>query len=284
METREFGKTGHKSTVGIFGGFALGSLNQEQADQTMETIISAGINHIDIAPSYGDAEARLAPWMIRERERFFLGCKTMERTSRGAENELHTSLSKLNVDSFDLYQIHAITNREELDQATKKGGALEAMIAAKQSGIIKNIGITGHGMDSPDLFIDALSRFDFDSILFPVNFILYANPRYKEKAQELIELCHQKNVGIMTIKAIAKKLWGDQKKTYNTWYTPFSEMGEIQQAVNFALSQNITGICTAGDATLLPLILEACENYTPMSIIQQATLIRSAAHFESIFS
>ncbi len=284
MEKHRFGRTGHMSTVAIFGAAAFGQATQAEADVAMEQVIAAGVNHIDVAPSYGLAEERLGPWLARERDRFFLGCKTMERTKADAATELRRSLERLRVDAFDLYQIHAVTSMEELDQATGPGGVLEAILDARAEGLTRFIGITGHGVDAPAVFLEALRRFDFDSALFPINFVLYANPIYRRSVEELLRQCHARDVGVMVIKAIAKGPWGDRPKIYNTWYEPFGDASHIRQAVNFALSQDVTGLCTAGDLTLLPLFLRACEQFTPMSAAQQKSLIASADEYEPLFA
>jgi len=284
MQTRRFGRTDHLSTIAIFGAAAFWEIDQPRADQTMELVLEHGINHIDVAPSYGQAEQRVGPWLARGRERFFLGCKTTERTKDGAAAELHRSLEKLQTDHFDLYQIHAITTMEELDMVTRSGGALDAIRTAREAGLTRFIGITGHGVDSPAIFLEALRRFDFDSILFPLNFIQYANPVYRQNAEELVRQCRAKDVGTMIIKSISRGPWGDKPKTHNTWYQPFEDDGQIQQAVNFVLSRDVTGICTAGDTTILPLVLEACEHFTPMDKQAQEELIASAGQFEPLFT
>jgi aryl-alcohol dehydrogenase-like predicted oxidoreductase len=284
METRRFGRTGHYSSIAIFGAFAVSQATQAEADGIMEKVITAGVNHIDVAPSYGHAELRLGPWMARERERFFLGCKTMERTKEGAAAEMQRSLERLQVDFFDLYQLHVITSIEELDQVTGPNGALEALIAARDAGLTRYIGITGHGVDVPGVFLEALSRFDFDSILFPVNFIQYADPAYRRSAEELLKVCRQKDIGTMAIKSIAKRPWGDLPQTHITWYQPFVELEHIQAGVNFALTQDITGICTSGDPEVLPMVLRACENFTPLTKSEQENLISQAHQYEPLFS
>ena len=283
MEKRCLGRTEHMSTGAIFGTAAFWEVTQAEADEAMEQVIAAGVNHIDVAPSYGLAEERLGPWLARERDRFFLGCKTMERSKEDAAAELRRSLGRLRVDAFDLYQIHAVTSIGELDQATGPGGALEAILDAREEGLTRFIGITGHGVDSPAVFLEALRRFDFDSVLFPLNFVQYANPVYRRNAEELLRQCHDRDVGVMIIKAIARRPWGDRPKRYNTWYEPFDDASHIQQAVNFALSQDVTGLCTVGDVTLLPLFLEACEHFTPLSAAQQEALVATADLYETIF-
>lgn len=284
MEKRQFGRTGHQSTVAIFGAAAFWDVTQEQADKVMQMVIDAGINHIDVAPSYGKAEERIGPWMPSERQRFFLGCKTTERTRDGAAAEMRRSLERLKVESFDLYQIHAVTTMEELDAVTKTGGALEAMIKARDEGLTRYIGITGHGVDAPALYLEALRRFDFDSVLFPLNFIQYANPVYRQNAEELLRVCAERNVGTMIIKSITRSPWGDRPHTHNTWYEPFTDREMIQQAVNFALSQNVTGLCTLGDISVLPTQLEACQNFTPMDTADQEALIARAPEFAPLFT
>ena len=284
METRRFGRTGHMSTIAVFGAAAFWEVDQAEADKAMEEVIKAGVNHIDVAPSYGKAEERLGPWLARERDRFFVGCKTMERTKAGAEGELRQSLESLKIDHFDLYQIHAITSLEELDEVTRSGGALEALIGARDAGLIDYIGITGHGVDVPAIFLEALDRYDFDSVLFPINFVQYANLTYRENTEELLRQCRAKDVGTMVIKSIAKGPWGEQTKTHDTWYQPFSDAGQIQQAVDFALSQDVTGLCTAGDTKVLPLVLQACENFTALTKGEQDTLIDTVAEFEPLFT
>lgn len=284
METRRFGRTGHMSTVAIFGAAAFWQVSQAEADAVMEQVIAAGVNHIDVAPSYGQAEERLGPWLARERDRFFLGCKTMERTKAGAMAELHRSLARLQVESFDLYQIHAITSMAELDEATRAGGALDAMVEARNAGLTRFIGITGHGFDSPAVFLEALRRFDFDSVLFPLNFVQYANPTFRQNAEELLRQCRTRDVGTMIIKAVTKGPWGERPKTHTTWYEPFTDLEHIQQAVNFALSQDVTGLCTAGDRQVLPLMLQACQNFTPLTPAEQAELISTAAAYEPLFA
>jgi len=284
MRTRAFGRTGHDSTIAIFGAAAFWEISQANADKVMEQVIEAKINHIDVAPSYGQAEERIGPWMPRERERFFLGCKTMERSKDGAWNEMQRSLKRLQVKSFDLYQFHAVNTFEDLDKITMNGGALEAVLDAQKAGLTKFIGITGHGADAPAIYLEALRRFDFDSVLFPLNFVQMANPAYRKNAEELIAVCREKQVGTMVIKTITKGPWQNEKHTATTWYEPFEKMDEIQRAVDFALSYDVTGLCTAGDTRILPLILKACQGFTPMDEAMRETMIESGKSFEPLFS
>ncbi|HEX5836290.1 MAG TPA: aldo/keto reductase [Anaerolineales bacterium] len=283
MLKRRFGRSGHMSTIAIFGGAAFYEISQADADRVMEQVIEAGINHIDIAPSYGQAEERVGPWMKRERGRFFLGCKTMERTKEGAWNELRQSLKRLQTDTFDLYQCHAITTLQELDSVTMAGGALEAFEEARREGLVKHLGITGHGVNAPEIYLEALQRFDFDSVLFPLNFVQMGNPDYRRHAKELISVCRAKDVGTMVIKAVTKAPWGDREHTATTWYEPFDQMDEIQRAVNFALSYEITGLCTVGDVRILPMFLQACENFVELNHEQMEELIELGRQYEPLF-
>ncbi len=284
MQTRRFGRTGHMSTLAIFGAAAFWEIDQRQAEAVLESVLDRGVNHIDVAPSYGQAEERIGPWLGSHREQFFLGCKTMERTRQGAAAELRRSLRKLHTDHFDLYQIHAVTTMEELDAVTGPGGALEAIQDARREGLTRFIGITGHGMNSPAVFLEALKRFDFDSVLFPVNFIQFADPIYQRSAVELMRQCSQKDVGVMAIKSVSRGPWNDQPHTHTTWYRPFDDRDHIQLAVNFVLSQAVSGICTAGDTKVLPLVLEACEKFRPLTDQEQLDLIAKAPDYEPLFT
>ena len=283
MEKRRFGRTNHMSTVAIFGGAALWDTTQARADAAMEQVIAAGVNHIDVAPSYGKAEELLGPWIPRIRQDFFLGCKTLERTKQGAWDELQRSLEKLRTDHFDLYQIHAITSIQQLDEALR-GGVLDAMLQAREQGLTKFLGITGHGNDSPAVFLEALRRFDFDTILVPINYVQYADTRYRAGMQELLQECRQRDVGTMIIKAVGKGVWRDQPRTHTSWYVPFDNATDTQAAVNFALSQDVTGLCSPGDLSVLPMFLDACANYQPLSLDEQEALIATAGQYESVFA
>jgi predicted aldo/keto reductase-like oxidoreductase len=284
MEKRRFGRTEHQSTVAIFGTAAFYEISQSRVDEVMEYVLSTEINHIDVAPGYGQAEERLGPCLAKERDRFFIGCKTQERIKNMAAKELRQSLETLQVERFDLFQLHAVTSMDDLDQVTAKGGALEAILEAKEEGLVQYIGITGHGLDVPKVFLEALNRFDFDTVLFPINFILYADQDYRESANALLAECANRDVGTMIIKSIARGPWGERNKTHTTWYRPFSDAEWIQKSINFALSQPITGICTAADVTLLPLVIDACEKYSPLNANGQEELIARADEFEQLFT
>lgn len=283
MQKRKFGKTGHMSTVAIYGTAAIGKSSQAEADQAMEDTLAHGVNHIDVAPSYGDAELRLAPWMKTHRDQFFLGCKTTERSRDGAWAEMERSFERMGTDHFDLYQLHAVTTMEKLDMVFARGGAMEAFLQARDEGLTDFIGITGHGTEIPKVLLEALRRFDFDTVLFPLNPILLGIPDYRDPVLELLEVCVEKDVGVMIIKYMTKGPWGDKPRTHAPWYEPFTSQEDIQKAVNFALSHPVTGLCSVSDTTLLPLMLDACENFEEMSEPVRSDLIAEWADLEPIF-
>jgi predicted aldo/keto reductase-like oxidoreductase len=208
----------------------------------------------------------------------------MERTREGAWGEMQKSFNLLQTDTFDLYQLHAVNSVEELDACSMAGGALEALLEARDQGLIRYIGITGHGINAPAIYIEALKRFDFDSVLFPLNFVQMSIPEFRKSAEALIAECKAKDVGTMAIKTTTKGPWGEKQKTATTWYEPFNQMEEIQLAVNFALSYEVTGLCTAGDTKVLPMVLKACQDYSPLSQLEREAMIQSGQQFEPLFT
>ena len=284
MQTRRFGRTNHQSSIIIFGAAALGKVTQDEADRAMELSLAHGINHIDIAPSYGEAELRVGPWMKTHRADFFLGCKTTERTKQGAWDELRRSLDRLQTDHFDLYQMHSLKSAEDVDAALGPGGAIEAFVDARAQGLTKYLGITGHGLHIAATHAHALGKFDFDSVLFPVNPVLWANDVYRRDVERLLALVRGRDLGAMAIKAWTKGPWGERPRAYATWYEPFDDAPSQAEVMRFALSHSgVTGLCTAGDTRLLPNILEAAEGFTPLSDLEQAELVRRSAQFEPLF-
>jgi predicted aldo/keto reductase-like oxidoreductase len=284
MDKRRLGRTEHLSTVVTFGAAALWQVSQAEADKAVELALAHGVNHIDVAPSYGEAELRLGPWLAKHRHDFFLGCKTMERGREGARAELHRSLERLQVDSFDLYQLHAVGDMAELDKALAPGGAIEAIVEAREQGLVHFIGITGHGHQAPAVHAEALRRFPFDTVLLPLNFVLWANKDYRRDFQALLKLAAEKDVGIMVIKALAKRPWGEREHAYHTWYEPFDDQPSIDRCVRFVLSHNITTLISSGDVRLIPMILQAAEHYRPLSAAEQAELVSTAGAFATIFA
>ena len=214
---KAFGRTGHESTRVLFGGAALYSVTQDEADATLEVLLEHGVNHIDAAAIYGEAERRIGPWMKLHRDRFFLATKAEERTRRGARESLHRSLELLQTDHVDLFQMHNLSTQEEWEVALGPGGALEAFVEAREQGLVRFIGVTGHGTHIARLHINALGRFDFDSVLLPYNYTMMQNPGYAADFVELLRLCNERNVAVQTIKSITRAPWGDHAHTRSTW-------------------------------------------------------------------
>ncbi len=271
------------STVVAFGAAGIGRVDQDVADGAIQSALDHGVNHFDVAPRYGDAEVRLKPWMPRIRDRIFLGCKTGQRTRDAAKAELHRSLERLGTDRFDLYQLHAVGKLSELDECTAEGGALEALLEARQEGLVRWLGITGHTHDAPATHLEALRRFEFDTVMFPLNFVLWSIPEYRRGAQALLEACRRRDVGVHIIKTVAKDPWGDRPKTHTTWYEPFTEQPIIDRAVAFVLSQPVTTLCSVGDVTVLPMFLAAAERYRRLDPEAQAALVETAGRYHSPF-
>jgi predicted aldo/keto reductase-like oxidoreductase len=284
MLTRRFGRTGHMSSIIIFGAFAVGMLDQKEADAVMELVLDHGVNHIDVAPSYADAELRLGPWLEAHRDRFFLGCKTQLRGRQEAREELHRSLERLRVDSFDLFQLHAVTTMEELEACFAPGGSLEAIVQARDEGLTRYLGITSHGLQAPAVELEALNRFDFDSLLFTLNFKMRADENYRSDVSKLLQVAKERDIGTMVIKTWARGPWGEQDPCYHTWYEPFDDEEMIERSLRFNLSQPVTGLISAGDARLLPKILNAAEHFQPMDDAEQAALLATASEYEPLFT
>jgi aryl-alcohol dehydrogenase-like predicted oxidoreductase len=271
------------STVVTFGAASIGRVVQEVADRAVQAALDHGVNHVDVAPRYGDAELRLQPWMARVRDRVFLGCKTGERTRDGARADLGRSLERLGVERFDLYQLHAVGKMDELDACTAPGGALETLVEARREGLTRWLGITGHTHDAPRTHLEALRRFDFDTVMFPLNFVLWADPRYREDATALLEECQRRDVGVHIIKTVAKDPWGERERIHTTWYEPFTDQATIDRAVAFVLSQSVTTLCSVGDVTVLPRVLDAAERFRPLTGEAQDALVATAGAYHSPF-
>ena len=283
MEKRRLGRTGHMSTVVTFGSAGIGRVEQDVADRAVQAALDHGVNHFDVAPSYGEAELRLKPWMPKIRNQIFLGCKTTERTKEGAKAELHRSLERLGVDRLDLYQLHSVGKRDILDECTAPGGALEALIEARDEGLVRWLGITGHTHDAPSTHHEALRRFDFDTVMFPLNFVLWTIPEFRRDATALLDECTSRDVGVHILKSVAKDPWGDRPKTHTTWYEPFTDQETIDRAVQFVLSQSVTTLCSAGDVTVLPMVLEAAERFGPIETAVEEALLATAGQYHSPF-
>ena len=284
MHTRRLGRTGHQSSLVIIGTAGLGKVAQEEADAAMDFMLAHGVNHIDIAPSYGDAELRVGPWMPRIRKDVFLGSKTTKRTKQEAWDEMQNTLKRLQVKNVDLYQFHGVTTFTELEAIFAPGGALEAFVEARKQGLTKYLGITGHGLDAPRIQIEALKRFDLDTVMFPLNFVLWANPVYRADVEELLAICAKRDLGVQCIKSICKAPWGERERRWRPWYEPFEDLHMIKAALRFTLSQAITGIPCAGDNRLWPAIVDVAERFTPMSAKEQQDLLATAANFTPLWA
>ncbi len=261
IATQPFGRSGHMSTRTIFGAAALGNVSQEEADRTLEVLLQYGVNHIDTASSYGDAELRIAPWLVRYRSQFYLATKADARTAQGAKEELHRSLERMGVDYVDLWQLHSLADPIEWDTALSPGGALDAGIEAKKQGLIRAIGVTGHGLQIAATHRRSLERFDFDAVLLPYNYVTMQSPYYAENFNALLATCQQRNVAVQTIKSIAYKPWMGRQHTHGTWYEPLEDQQEIDLAVHWVLKQPGIFLNTVGDIQLLPKVLDAASRF-----------------------
>ena len=262
MEQRRLGRLEHQSSVLIYGAAALGDVSQEVADRSIQEALDGGINHFDVAASYGDAELRLGPWMSDIRDRIFLATKTGQRDQESAWREINASLQRLQTDRVDLLQLHAIGDLEELNRATASGGALAAAIRAQEEGLVGAIGITGHGNDAPATHLEALRRYGFATVLTPLNPVLWRDESYRADYQALVGEVRRQDVGLMTIKTVSRRNWPETNgHRYTTWYEPYDSQARITAAVSWVLAHHeVTGIPTAGDVHLLGMQVEAERN------------------------
>jgi len=254
-----FGRTGHQSTRVIFGGAALGRATQDEADRALEVLLEHGINHIDVAASYGDAELRIKPWLRQHPNKFFIATKTGQRTYDEAKTELQRSLDRMGVESVDLWQLHNLVDPIEWDRALSPGGALEAAIEAREQGLVKAIGVTGHGAQIAATHRRSLQRFDFDSVLLPYNFLTLQSDYYRQNFDALQVTCRERNTAVQTIKSLAYRPWSGRERSSTTWYQPLSDQPEIDLAMAWALGREGIFVITAGDLQLLPRVLDAAE-------------------------
>jgi aryl-alcohol dehydrogenase-like predicted oxidoreductase len=261
IRKQPFGRTGHMSTATLFGAAALGRVTQAVADRALETLLEYGVNHIDTAASYGDSELRIGPWMAKHRQGFFLATKTGERTYEKAKAEIHRSLERLQTGQIDLIQLHNLVHPDEWDTAMGPGGALEAAVEARQQGLVRFIGVTGHGLTVAAMHRRSLERFDFDSVLLPYNYPMMQNAKYAADFERLMEVCQERNVAVQTIKGITRGPWATTEHTHNTWYQPLEDQRDIDVAVHWVLGRPGLFLNTAGDVELLPKTLDAASRY-----------------------
>jgi aryl-alcohol dehydrogenase-like predicted oxidoreductase len=283
IERRPFGRTGHQSTVTLFGAAALARVSQDDADRALEVLLRYGVNHIDTAARYGDSELRIGPWMARHRRDFFLATKTGSRGAREAREDLHRSLERLKVDSVDLIQLHSLAHPDDWDRAMGPGGALEALVEAKQQGLVRAIGVTGHGWTIAAMHRRSLARFDFDSVLLPYNYFMDQSPRYREAFEEVAAICRERNVAVQTIKGIARGAWGAADRTHATWYQPLERQEDIDRAVHWVLGRPGIFLNTAGDLALLPRVLDAASRFQRRPSDEAMTALHDATRMSSLF-
>lgn len=279
-----FGRTGHLSTRALFGAAALGGVTQAEADRTMELLFGYGINHIDTAASYGDSEVRLGPWLAKHRNDVFLATKTGERTYQKAKDEIHRSLERLRVSNVDLIQLHNLAEESEWQVAMGPGGALEAAIEAKQQGLVKYIGVTGHGWDIAATHYRSLQRYDFDSVLLPYSYILVQNAQYAADFDKLLQLCQSRNVAVQTIKSITQRPWGDDPHTAATWYKPLTAPADIDLAVHWVLGNAGVFLNTVGDIHVLPKVLDAVSRFERRPDESQLQRLLTAREMAPLFA
>ena len=261
IATQPFGRSGHMSTRTIFGAASLGSVTQEEADRTLEVLLQYGVNHIDVASSYGDAELRIAPWLNQHRAHFYLATKSDARTAKESKEELHRSLERMRVDYVDLWQLHNLVDPIEWDIALSPGGAIEVAVEAMAQGLIRAVGVTGHGLQVAATHRRSLERFDFDAVLLPYNYITMQKPYYAENFNALLSTCQERNVAVQTIKSIAYRPWMGREHTRTTWYTPLEDQKDIDMAVHWVLKQPGIFLNTVGDIALLPKVLDAANRF-----------------------
>lgn len=285
MQKRRLGRLDHMSSVLIYGAAALAQVSQEEADRSIRQALDAGINHLDVAADYGDAELRLAPWMSQIRDDVFLATKTGQRDADAAYRQINASLERLAVDHVDLIQLHAVGDVNELDRVTRPGGALEAAVRARDEGLARAVGITGHGSAAPATHLEALRRFPFDTVLTPLNYVLSRDESFFADYAALAEEAMRQDAGLMAIKAVSRRNWPrGEGQRYATWYEPFDDQRHISAAVAWMLSQpEITGIATAGDVRLLDLLVRAERDAAEVSAVDAEAILSQAAGYSSPF-
>lgn len=256
-----FGRLGHPSTRTLFGAAALSHVSQGEADRTLDVLLEYGVNHLDVAAGYGEAELRLAPWLKRYPNQFFVATKTGQRTAQAGKEELHRSLDRLAIDHVDLWQLHNLADPIDWDIALSPGGVIEATVEARQQGLVGGIGVTGHGLQIAATHRRSLERFDFDSVLLPYNYITMQNEYYAANFNALLNTCQERNTAVQTIKSIAFQPWMGQTHTHSTWYQPLQNQADIDMAVWWALARPGIFLNTVGDLGLLPKFLNAASRF-----------------------
>ena len=280
-----FGRTGHESTRIIFGAYALSKASQAEADRVLKLLKEHGVNHIDTARIYGNAEKRIGAWMNKHRREFFVATKTGRRTYQAAREDLRRSLDQLRVEYVDLWQMHGLTGRAGWKTAMGPGGALEAMIEAREKGLVRYLGVTGHGPKAPAMHRRSLERFDFDSVMLPYSYPLMQNPRYAADYEALVTLCRERNIAIQTIKSIARQPWKGRAKTYNTFfYEPLDVPDAIDKMVHWVMGSADVFLITAGDIQVLPKILDAATRFDSRPSDKEMTAVVKTHAIQPVFA
>lgn len=283
IEKQPFGRTGHKSTRTIFGSASLWRASQAEADNVLELLLKFGINHIDTAPRYGDAELRLGPWMKRYRDKFFLATKIDERTYEKAREQFHRSLERLQVDQVDLLQLHNLTDVVQREIIMGPEGALKFMVEARDEGLTRFIGITGHGIQAAEMHRNTLDRFAFDTVLLPCNYLLMQNHYYATTFNDLVSYCVEGNIAVQTIKSIARGFWGTKHRTHVTWYEPLTDEEAITKSVHWVLGRAGIFLNTVGDIQELPKVLAAAASFQSPPPDEEMTMLTEKQDVEPLF-
>lgn len=279
-----FGRTGHESTRTIFGAAAFWETPQKDVDATMDLILQNGINHVDTASSYGQSEKLLGDWIRRHGRPFFLATKTGERTKRAAYDQIRRSLDLLHVTQVDMIQLHALHEEPDWSTAFGSDGVLEAVIQAREEGLVRFIGVTGHGVPVTEFHLRSLTQFDFDSILLPYNFVMMQNPLYAEGFNKVLAVCKERNIAVQTIKGITRSPWNDTQRNRTTWYRPLEEQADIDLAMHWVFGNPQVFINTAGDINILPRTLEAAHRFESRPVDHQMQALSERLKMEPLFT
>lgn len=281
LATRRLGRTGHQSSICILGGAAFGGMTPDETAASFEFALAAGVNHVDIAPTYGNAELVAGPLIAANRSRLFVGEKTGRKNADGVRAQLETSLERLGCDTFDLYQVHGVTSLDDLETRTQ---AFEAILRARDEGMVRHVGVTGHDLTTPAAQLEAVRRYDLDTVMLPIYAGALAIDQYATDLAVLLDECARRDVGVMAIKVGAFQPWGEQAKTADTWYQPLDDVARITNGVRFTLSTpGVVACCTPGDTDLLAMVLDAAERYEPMTAAERTAWLAEAAGWPTIF-
>ncbi|MBN1178510.1 MAG: aldo/keto reductase [Anaerolineae bacterium] len=285
LEKKLFGRTGHYSTRTLFGAAALWNVTQAEADRVLEVLLEYGVNHIDTAHSYGKAEQLMGPWMVDHRDKFFLATKTEERTYEGAWSELEMSLELLRTDHIDLWQMHLLIDEDDWQTAMGPGGALEAFIDARDQGLVRFLGVTGHELVVPRMHIKSIERFDFDAVLLPYNYVLMQNPAYAADFEALVTMCEERNIAVQTIKSLCRRRWTEEAtRNRSTWYQPFEDQDAIDKTVHWVLGDLRVFLNTIADIHLLPCVLDAATRFEARPTDAEMSALMAEKNAASLFT